>query len=199
MRQPKPLPWGSVVWEHSCWRLAWARAARAGVPTSGVSPSWAVSNARKHPATGAELAKERETPIVSGPFEEIEKAPKYRLVGLKLPRSSGRFFMAMVQGKECGGQISENADACPHCGDVIKEARPKFSLTDLLHRISVPVILSVAGTMITILSYFSMEGNGKRNRLASSSTTLSTRIRSSSSIASSTLITCSRHGAFRRR
>ena len=71
----------------------------------------AVSNARKHPPTGAELAKKRETPIVSGPFEEIEKASKYRLVGLKLPRTCGRFFMAMVQGKECGGQISENADA----------------------------------------------------------------------------------------
>src|SRR6476660_7172774 len=101
--------------------------------------------------------------------------------------------MAMVQGKECGGQISENADACPDFGDVIKEARPKFSLTDLLHRISVPVILSVAGTMIRILSYFSMEGNGKWSRLASSSPTLSTRIRSSSSIASFTLITCSRY------
>ena len=66
--------------------------------------------------------------------------------------------MAMVECKECGGQISQNADACPHCGDVIKETKAKFSLVDLIHKISVPVVLSVAGTLITILSYFSMEG-----------------------------------------
>ena len=66
--------------------------------------------------------------------------------------------MAMVECKECGGQLSQNADTCPHCGDVIKEPKPKFSLVDLIHKISVPVVLSVAGTMITILSYFSMEG-----------------------------------------
>jgi len=65
--------------------------------------------------------------------------------------------MAMVQCKECGGQISHNANTCPHCGDVIKEPKPKFSLVDLIHKISVPVVLSVAGTMITILGYFSME------------------------------------------
>ena len=64
----------------------------------------------------------------------------------------------MVQCKECGGQISQNADTCPHCGDVIKEPKPKFSLVDLIHKISVPVVLSVAGTMITILTFFSMEG-----------------------------------------
>ena len=39
-----------------------------------------------------------------------------------------------------------------------REPKPKFSLIDLIHKISVPVVLSVAGTMITILSYFSMEG-----------------------------------------
>jgi hypothetical protein len=66
--------------------------------------------------------------------------------------------MAMVECKECGGQISQNADTCPHCGDVINEPKPKFSLVDLIHKISVPVVLSVAGTLITILSYFSMEG-----------------------------------------
>ena len=66
--------------------------------------------------------------------------------------------MAMVECKECGGQISQNADTCPHCGDVIKEPKPKFSLVDLVHRISVPVVLSVAGTLITVLSYFRMEG-----------------------------------------
>src|SRR5215510_11834814 len=66
--------------------------------------------------------------------------------------------MAMVECKECGGQISQNAETCPHCGDLIKEPRPKFSLLDLIQKISVPVVLSVAGTMITILSYFSMEG-----------------------------------------
>ena len=64
----------------------------------------------------------------------------------------------MVECKECGGQISQNAETCPHCGDLIKEPRPKFSLLDLIHKISVPVVLSVAGTMITILSYFSAEG-----------------------------------------
>jgi len=66
--------------------------------------------------------------------------------------------MAMVECKECGGQISQNADTCPHCGDVIKETKAKFSLVDLIHKISVPVVLSVAGTLITILTYFSMEG-----------------------------------------
>ena len=65
--------------------------------------------------------------------------------------------MAMVECKECGGQISQNADTGPHCGDVIKEPKTKFLLVDLIHKISVPVVLSVAGTMITILSYFSME------------------------------------------
>jgi SAM-dependent methyltransferase len=48
--------------------------------------------------------------------------------------------MAMVQCKECGGEISENANTCPHCGDVIKEPRPKFSLVDLIQKISVPVV-----------------------------------------------------------
>ncbi len=33
----------------------------------------AVSNARKHPPTGAELAKKRETPIVSGPLRRLKK------------------------------------------------------------------------------------------------------------------------------
>jgi hypothetical protein len=66
--------------------------------------------------------------------------------------------MALVECKECEAQISENAATCPKCGDVIKEAKPKFSLVDLIHKISVPVVLSVAETMITILSYFSMEG-----------------------------------------
>ena len=58
-----------------------------------------------------------------------------------------------------GGTNIPNAETCPHCGDVIKESKAKFSLVDLIHKISVPVVLSVAGTMITILSYFSMEGD----------------------------------------
>ena len=66
--------------------------------------------------------------------------------------------MAMIECKECRGQVSQNADTCPHCGDVINEPKPKFSLVDLIHKISVPVVLSVAGTLITILTYFSMEG-----------------------------------------
>src|SRR6516162_2347729 len=69
-----------------------------------------------------------------------------------------QIFMAMVECKECGGQISQNAETCRHCGDVIKEPKAKFSLVDLIHKISVPVVLSIAGTMITILSYNSMEG-----------------------------------------
>jgi hypothetical protein len=39
-----------------------------------------------------------------------------------------------------------------HCGDVIREPKAKFSLVDLIHKVSVPVVLSIAGTMITILS-----------------------------------------------
>jgi len=66
--------------------------------------------------------------------------------------------MAIVECKECGGQISQNADTRPHCGDVINERKQKFCLVDLIHKISVPVVLSVAGTLITILTYFSMEG-----------------------------------------
>ena len=66
--------------------------------------------------------------------------------------------MALVECKEWGAKVSENAATCPNCGDVIKEPKPKFSLIDLILKISVPVVLSVAGTMITILSYFSMEG-----------------------------------------
>lgn len=66
--------------------------------------------------------------------------------------------MAMIECKECGGRISQNADTCPQCGDVINAPKPKSSLADLMHKISVPVVLSIAGTLITILSYFSMEG-----------------------------------------
>src|SRR5246500_5727233 len=66
--------------------------------------------------------------------------------------------MAIVECKECEGQISQNADTRPHCGDVINERKQKFCLFDLIHKISVPVVLSVAGTLITILSFFSMEG-----------------------------------------
>ncbi len=51
----------------------------------------------------------------------------------------------MVQCKECGGEISETANTYPHCGDVIKEPKPKFSLLDLIQKISIPVVLSVAG------------------------------------------------------
>jgi len=62
--------------------------------------------------------------------------------------------MALVECKECGGQISGNAATCPNCGDVIKEPKPPFSLLDLIHKISIPVVLSLAGTMITIFTYF---------------------------------------------
>ena len=43
--------------------------------------------------------------------------------------------MAMNEWKKCGGQISQKADICPHCGDVIKGPKPKFSLVDLIHKI----------------------------------------------------------------
>ena len=45
--------------------------------------------------------------------------------------------MAMVECKECAGQISQNAETCPHCGDVIKEPKAKFSLVNLIHKVSV--------------------------------------------------------------
>ena len=66
--------------------------------------------------------------------------------------------MAIVECKECGGQISQNADTLRRCGDGINERKQKFSLVDLIHKVSAPVVLSVAGTLITILSFFSMEG-----------------------------------------
>jgi hypothetical protein len=42
--------------------------------------------------------------------------------------------------------------------NIIKNPKPKFSLVELIYKISVPAVLSVAGTMIMVLSYFSMEG-----------------------------------------
>jgi hypothetical protein len=97
------------------------------------------------------------------------------------------------------GQISQNADTCPHCGDVINERKQKFSLVDLIHKLSVPVVLSVAGTLITILSFFSMEGERQMEQTRKFSPTPSTRIRSNSSIAFSMSITCSRPVVFRPR
>src|SRR5947208_7516591 len=47
------------------------------------------------------------------------------------------------------------------CGDVIKEPKPTFSLLDALSRISIPIVLSVAGTVITILTFFSQEEDRK--------------------------------------
>jgi hypothetical protein len=69
--------------------------------------------------------------------------------------------MALVECKECGAKISDNAAACPSCGDIIKEPKPAFSLLDVIHKISIPVVLSVAGTMITILTYFGQEEERK--------------------------------------
>ena len=88
----------------------------------------AVSNARKHPPTGAELAKKRETPIVSGPFEEIEKAPKYRLVGLKLPRTSGRFFMAMVQSRNVAVRSPKTLTPVPTVAMLSRKQGPSSRL-----------------------------------------------------------------------
>jgi zinc ribbon protein len=69
--------------------------------------------------------------------------------------------MALVECKECGAKISDNAATCPSCGDIIKEPKPRFSLLDAIHKISIPVVLSVAGTMITILTYFGQEEERK--------------------------------------
>lgn len=69
--------------------------------------------------------------------------------------------MALVECKECGAQISDNAATCPQCGDVIKEPKSTFSLLDALSRISIPIVLSVAGTVITILTFFSQEEDRK--------------------------------------
>src|SRR4051794_11798650 len=69
--------------------------------------------------------------------------------------------MALVECKECGAQISDNAATCPQCGDVIKEPKPRFSPLDALSKISVPVLLSVAGTVITILTFFGQEEERK--------------------------------------
>lgn len=69
--------------------------------------------------------------------------------------------MALVECKECGAQISDNAATCPQCGDVIKEPKAKFSFLDALSKISIPVVLSVAGTVITILTFFSQDEDRK--------------------------------------
>ena len=69
--------------------------------------------------------------------------------------------MALVECKECGAKISDNAATCPSCGDIIKEPKPRFSLLDTIHKISIPVVLSVAGTMITIFTYFGQEEERK--------------------------------------
>ena len=69
--------------------------------------------------------------------------------------------MAPIECKECGAKISDNAATCPSCGDIIKVPKPPFSLLDAIHKISIPVVLSIAGTMITILTYFGQEEERK--------------------------------------
>lgn len=69
--------------------------------------------------------------------------------------------MALVECKECGAKISDNAASCPQCGDVIREPKPRFSLLDALSKISIPVVLSVAGTVITLLTFFSQDEDRK--------------------------------------
>jgi hypothetical protein len=107
--------------------------------------------------------------------------------------------MAIVECKECGGQISQNADTRPRCGDVINERKQKFSLVDLIHKVSVPVVLSVAGTLITILSFFSMEGERQMEQTRKLLADAFDKERSNSSIAFSMSITCSRPVVFRPR
>jgi hypothetical protein len=70
-------------------------------------------------------------------------------------------FMALVECKECGAKISDNAATCPSCGNTIKEPKPRFSLLDAIHKISIPVVLSIAGTIITVLTYFGQEEERK--------------------------------------
>jgi zinc ribbon protein len=43
--------------------------------------------------------------------------------------------MALVECKECGAKISDNAATCPNCGDIIKEPKPPFPLLDAIHKI----------------------------------------------------------------
>ena len=59
--------------------------------------------------------------------------------------------MAIVECKECGLTPARVAATSSMSAN-------RSSLFDLIHKISVPVVLSVAGTLITILSFFSMEG-----------------------------------------
>jgi hypothetical protein len=63
-----------------------------------------------------------------------------------------------LNAKNAGGRYLRTLTPARIAGDVIKEPKQGFSLVDLIHKISVPIVLSVAGTLITILSYFSMEG-----------------------------------------
>ena len=65
--------------------------------------------------------------------------------------------MATVECKECGADIPKRCGLSTlwRCH---QEPKPKFSFVDLIHKISVPLVLSVAGTVITILGFFSMEG-----------------------------------------
>ena len=59
--------------------------------------------------------------------------------------------MAIVECKECGGQISQNADTCPHCGDVINERKQQYCIFYVDHllasgRISPQMTVSVLTT-----------------------------------------------------
>jgi hypothetical protein len=69
--------------------------------------------------------------------------------------------MALVDCKECGAKISDNAASCPQCGDVIREPKPRFLPLEALSKISIPVVLSVAGTVITALTFFSQDEDRK--------------------------------------
>jgi hypothetical protein len=59
--------------------------------------------------------------------------------------------MAIVECKECGGQISQNADTRPHCGDVINERKQQYCIFYVDHllasgRISPQMTVSVLTT-----------------------------------------------------
>jgi hypothetical protein len=88
--------------------------------------------------------------FAKAPFRFVAKKPAFAILRFnRCSRGDGA-----LQGKVVE---SATADTCLHCGDVLKQPKPRFSLVDLIHKISVPLVL-LRGNAYTILSYFSMEG-----------------------------------------
>ncbi len=61
--------------------------------------------------------------------------------------------MALIKCKECSTEISENALSCPRCGDG-NNSRPKTKRwPELFSSLSVPLILSAAGTVLAYITF----------------------------------------------